>query len=136
LLKRIADRKVTIVIDACHSGTATRGSDDNAPGTAKCLCAVLDDYDPRPLVTADRSGGVRSTRSATTKQQGFIERRDNVVAWSAVNDGQLALVDTESAEPQSVFTRRFIAGVTQGAATRRFSIIWSMLITFVYAAPL
>jgi secreted trypsin-like serine protease len=116
LLKRIADRKVTIVIDACHSGTGTRGSDDLEPGTAKCLCAVLDDYDPRPLATADRSGGVRSMRSAAPKEQGFIERRDNVVAWSAVNDGQLALVDTESAEPQSVFTRRFIAGVRQGAA--------------------
>jgi secreted trypsin-like serine protease len=115
LLKRIADRNVTVVIDACHSGTGTRGSNDLEPGTAKCLCAVLDDYDPRPLVTADRSAGVRSTRSAEPKQ-GFIERRDNVVAWSAVNDGQLALVDTESAEPQSVFTRRFIAGVRQGAA--------------------
>jgi secreted trypsin-like serine protease len=115
LLKRIADRKVTVVVDACHSGTGTRGLDGIAPGTAKCLCAVLDDYDPRALVMADRGGQLHSTRSAAPKQ-GFVERRDNVVAWSAVNDGQLALVDTESPEPQSVFTRRFIAGVTQGAA--------------------
>ena len=115
LLKRIADRKVTFVVDACHSGTGTRGLDGLEPGTAKCLCAVLDDYDPAALVTASRGGQFRSTRSAAPKQ-GFIERRDNVVAWSAVNDGQLALVDTEAAEPQSVFTRRFIAGVRQGAA--------------------
>jgi secreted trypsin-like serine protease len=114
-LKRIADRNVTVVIDACHSGTATRDLDVFEPGTVKCLCAVLDDYEPRDLLAAERSEELRSTRSAMPKQ-GFIERRDNVVAWSAVNDGQFALVDTESAEPQSVFTRRFIAGIAQGSA--------------------
>jgi secreted trypsin-like serine protease len=120
LLKRIPDRNVTVVIDACHSGTSTRGGVANfEPGTVKCLCAVLDDYDPKALMTAD--AGVRSdahpigaTRSAALPKQGFIERRDNVVAWSAVNEDQLALVDTEAAEPESVFTRRFIEGIALG----------------------
>jgi secreted trypsin-like serine protease len=117
LLKRIPDRKATVVVDACHSGTGTRGMEPSAfePGTVKCLCALLDDYDPRVLVSADRGDQIVSTRSAAPKL-GFLERHDNVVAWSAVNDGQFALVDTESEEPQSVFTRRFIAGVRQAAA--------------------
>ncbi len=116
LLKRIADRKVTVIVDACHSGTGTRGNEPIAfePGTVKCLCAVLDDYDPGAQVTANRGGDVRSTRSAAPKQ-GFTERHDHVVAWAAVNEGQFALVDTESPEPQSVFTRRFIAGLRQVA---------------------
>jgi secreted trypsin-like serine protease len=120
LLKRIADRSVTVVIDSCHSGTAIRGGLAHfEPGTVKCLCAVLDDYDPSAAVTAN--AGTRSatapggsTRSALGPKQGFIERRDNVVAWSAVNEGQLALIDSESAEPESVFTRRFIDGISLG----------------------
>jgi hypothetical protein len=113
-LKRIPDRKVTVVIDSCHSGAATRDADIGiAPAMAKCLCAVLDDYDPQAL-TIDGERG-RSTRSAGPKH-GFIERHDNVVAWSAVNDGQLALVDTESGGAQGVFTRRFIEGITRGVA--------------------
>jgi hypothetical protein len=104
---------VTVVVDACHSGTSTRDSDPMQGGNAKCLCAVLEDYDPRELITADASGRI-STRSADRPKQGFIERHDNVVAWSAVNEGQLALVDDESAEPESVFTRRFVDGIAQG----------------------
>ena len=120
LLKRIADRTVTVVIDSCHSGTATRGDAARFErGTVKCLCAVLDDYDPRAAVMA--AAGTRSVvfrggsrRAAPGPKQGFIERRDNVVAWSAVNEGELALVDSESAEPESVFTRRFIDGISLG----------------------
>jgi secreted trypsin-like serine protease len=113
LLKRIPDRSVTVVIDSCHSGSATRDSDALEPETAKCLCAVLADYDPRELLTADVASRL-GTRSADRPKQGFIERHDNVVAWSAVSEGQLALVDKESAEPESVFTRRFIDGIAQG----------------------
>jgi hypothetical protein len=115
LLKRIPDRNVTVVTDACHSGTVTRDSDPIEPGTVKCLCAVLDDYDPRELMTADAGNAVRAMRSANLgRKQGFIERQDNVVAWSAVNEGQFALVDEEAAEPESVFTRRFIDGIAEG----------------------
>ena len=113
LLKRIPDRMVTVVVDSCHSGSITRDADPIPAGKAKCLCAVLDDYDPRELLTPEMSGKI-STRSADQPKQGFIARRDNVVAWSAVNEGQLALVDDESAEPESVFTRRFIDGISQG----------------------
>jgi secreted trypsin-like serine protease len=120
LLKRIADRAVTVVIDSCHSGTVTRGDAARfEPGTVKCLCAVLDDYDPRASVTADagtRSAVPRgvSTPSGAGPKRGFVERRDNVVAWSAVNEGQLALIDSEAVEPESVFTRRFIDGISLG----------------------
>ena len=39
-----------------------------------------------------------------------------MVAWSAVNDGQLAMVNTETAEPQGVFTRLFIEGLAEKRA--------------------
>jgi len=117
--RAIPDRKVTIMIDACHSGSATRGPSSYAgipPGTMKCLCAVLPDYDPRALVVVS----TRSARSTGAKiepklgaKQGFVERFDHVTAWSAVNDGQEALVDTEAKEPQGVFTRRFIQGIAE-----------------------
>jgi hypothetical protein len=107
-LKRISDRKVTVVVDACHSGS--RGGDlaAAAPGTLKCLSAALDGYESKKPVT-------KSTPSAGAKQ-GFIERRDNVVAWSAVNEGQLAMVNTETPEPQGVFTRLFIEGLAEKRA--------------------
>jgi secreted trypsin-like serine protease len=117
-IKRIPDRKVTVLIDACHSGTVTRDlalAAESDPGSVKCLCAVLDDYEPAALVAADTNSQIRSVRSVGTKQ-GFVERNDNVVAWSAVNAGQLALVDKESQEPQGVFTRRFIEGIGQRRA--------------------
>jgi secreted trypsin-like serine protease len=113
LLKRIPDRVVTVVVDSCHSGTITRDADPLPITGAKCLCAVLDDYDPRALIAADASGRM-STRAGDRPKQGFLERHDNVVAWSAVNEAQVALVDEESAEPESVFTRRFIDGISQG----------------------
>jgi hypothetical protein len=110
-LKRVADRKVTVVVDACHSGTITRGADPMQPEGVKCVCAVLDDYEPRDMI-------VTSTRSSApaAPKQGFVERRDNVVAWAAVNDGQLALVDTEQQEAASVFTRRFVQGIRKAAS--------------------
>jgi secreted trypsin-like serine protease len=117
-LKRIPDRKVTVVIDSCHSGSNTRGRNAYAgipPGQMKCLCAVLDDYDPLALLAPDVRARLGATRSAVPKQ-GFIERTDHVTAWSAVNDGQEALVDTEAPEAQGVFTRRFIEGIVQRRA--------------------
>ncbi|MCC6781069.1 MAG: trypsin-like serine protease [Hyphomicrobiales bacterium] len=117
-LKRISDRKITVVIDSCHSGSNTRGRDTYAgvpPGQMKCLCAVLEDYDPQALIPPEVRAQLGSTRSATPKQ-GFVERTDNVTAWSAVNDGQEALVDTEAPEAQGVFTRRFIDGIVQRRA--------------------
>ncbi len=117
-LKRIPDRKVTVVVDACHSGSNTRGRNSYAgipPGAMKCLCAVLEDYDPLALLEPEVRARLGATRSAVPKQ-GFVERTDNVTAWSAVNSGQEALVDTEAPEPQGVFTRRFVDGVLRKRA--------------------
>jgi secreted trypsin-like serine protease len=123
LLKAIPDRKVMVVIDACFSGTATRdalGLARGAPGTVKHLGAALTPEELKDLeaplpVVATRSGKAIAVVPSTG---GFIKRSDNVAAWSATDDGQAALVDTEAVEPQGVFTRRLIEGLAGKRADR------------------
>lgn len=113
LLSRIGDRKVTVMIDACHSGSATRSLASAAAsrGSVRYLGAVLglpERAPPAPTRVSTRSiGGTRSVGGAG-EGGGFVPRSDNVVVWSAVTATQLALVDRESLEPQGVFTRRFV----------------------------
>jgi len=114
IAERIAllkDRQLTIVIDACHSGTSTRDITGIAPedvGTVRNLGPLLD-LAPN-LVLASH----RSLRSPGGPKPTFIERQDKAVVWSAVADDQLALVDRTASPPMGVFTRRFIEGVTTG----------------------
>lgn len=107
-LNRMRDREVTVVLDSCFSGTATRSPElGSQAGTVRSLLAAVGRGDPRAL----------STRSAgDLNGSGFLERSDNVTAWSAVNNVQYALVDTTAPQPQGVFTRRFVEGLSRRRA--------------------
>lgn len=117
LLNRLHDRQVHVIVDSCHAGTMTRSL---APSKA----------DPRyvrtiglgPEVTATRSvASLPFTRSAAVARQrdaGFVETTGNVTVWTAVSPLQLALEDREAAEPEGVFTRRFVRGIAEGLADR------------------
>jgi hypothetical protein len=127
---KISDRRITAVVDACYSGSSTRGTADAGqflPGTVKNLSALLSDEERKGIENAQST--VMASLDARAQLRlalapegppasGFITRSDNVIAWSATTDNQLALVDTEGAEPQSVFTRHFIAGIRDKRADR------------------
>ncbi len=103
LLKRLRGRQVTLVIDACHSGTITRGLMP-ADGYIKLLRA--------------RVPALPAARALHQREVSFVESAPGLVVWSAVSAAQVALVDRETPQPGGVFTHRFLAGVEQKLADR------------------
>ena len=106
LLKQLEGRKVTLIIDACHSGTLTKSAFINpmvkvpfnwkVPNTNKIIRE-------KPLVL---------TKSAFVQdKQDFINSKSNIVAYSAVSANQQALVDDTIRPSMGVFTRQFIDGI-------------------------
>lgn len=127
---RMPDRRIMAIIDACFSGTSTRGGADIGtfkPGTVKYFGSVLTGEElkgienARAVLTASlnrRALMHMATAPDVPPPSGFIARSDNVVAWSATSEAQLALVDVEGAEPQGVFTHHFIDGIRNRRADR------------------
>ena len=117
LLEGLDDRQVHVIVDSCHAGTMTRSL---APAAA----------DPRYVRTiglgteavAKRSGTrsafTRSAAAARQRDEGFVETKGNLTAWTAVSPLQLALEDREAKDPQGVFTRRFVRGIAERLADR------------------
>ena len=101
-LNSLKDRRVTLLIDACHVGPGSRSAvAAPAGGTVRCLGPALASLEP-----PNRSG----------KEAKFSFGGETAMVWSAVNSGQWALVDQEAKPPLGVFTRRFIEGVQEGVA--------------------
>ena len=108
LLARLADRKTYVLVDACHSGTSTRG----APGRQSWRYTKtprLPDGAPLRIVQSRGVGGTVPKAEAESVVQASLS---NLVVWTAVRADQKALVDRDAvARPGSVFTRRLLAGV-------------------------
>ncbi|NEJ20423.1 trypsin-like serine protease [Rhizobium leguminosarum] len=100
-LNSLKDRRVTLLIDACHVGPGSRSAVAAPSGTVRCLGPAL-----AALETPNKSG----------KEAKFSFGGESAMVWSAVNAGQWALVDREAKPPVGVFTRRFIEGVQDGVA--------------------
>ncbi|RWX09060.1 trypsin-like serine protease [Rhizobium hidalgonense] len=101
-LNSLKDRRVTLLIDACHVGPGSRSAvAAPAAGTVRCLGPALAALEP-----PNKSG----------KEAKFSFGGENAMVWSAVNSGQWALVDREAKAPVGVFTRNFIEGVQDGVA--------------------
>ena len=108
LIKKAGPAKVTAIIDSCHSGTVFRTL---ARVDESIVRTPLSFGEPRPLT--------RSIVTAMHKDTGFIERSEGEgerVVWTAVSPAQKALVDVEGEQPGGVFTKRFIAGITEAKA--------------------
>ncbi len=103
ILKRMPDRKITIVVDSCHSGTMTRSLS----------------FGPSTRFKRQPSGGFSKAKLPLPRgsvrqaqlSRAFEALDGNVSTWTAVSPSQVALVDLESPEPRGVFTSRFIAGI-------------------------
>ena len=105
LLDRMADRRLVVLVDACHSGTSTRGVSDGE-GWRHIKTPRLPDGSPlRIAATRGVAGTVATAESVVQPNHG------NAVVWTAVRADQKALVDREAVDrPGSVFTRRLLAG--------------------------
>ncbi|WP_424946640.1 caspase family protein [Candidatus Spongiihabitans sp.] len=111
-LKHLVGRQVYIVIDACHSGTVTRGIGDWRYVKTPRL------PDGRPLRIAGRSERTRGVGNALFQPELFLSSdTPDVTVWTAVRADQKALVDREAGHVSgSVFTRRLLWGVRDGRA--------------------
>ncbi len=105
-LRRLKKRQVTIIVDACHSGTVTRSIfEQTRPNPTLKI----------PVFRPPKRSGLSLTRSL--KPEGFISSRKGIVAYSAVAPNQVALVDIEKPY-RGLFTSRFIQGVEKKEADK------------------
>ena len=111
LLDRLADRRLVVLVDACHSGTSTRSVRDGEAWRYLKTPRLPDGSPLRIAATRGVAGTVSITESVVQSAL------PNVVVWTAVRADQKALVDRESGNrPGSVFTRRLLAGARDNMA--------------------
>ena len=108
LFDDLVDRQAYLIVDSCFSGTITRSLGAPDPHAVRTLL---------PRHGAGDATGLRSTRPSAT-DPGFVERKGNLVAWTAVSSNQLALEDLEAHPPQGFFTGRFVRGIAERRADR------------------
>ena len=123
LLDDLEGRQVRVVIDACHSGTSTKGVgvDDGwqyvktlrlPDGSPVRLGADPDPAAAEPVVH-------KGDLAAVTGAESVMRSGDpNVVVWTAVRADQQALLDRDATGDTagSVYTRRLLWGVRDGRA--------------------
>ena len=117
LLYRLTGRRVTVIVDACHSGTSDRIM---VVGEGWRYVKSPRRPDGGPL----RLGAVGAGEGASASvPEAFLSTKDpqlgaaDVTVWAAVEAHQKALVDEEvRGTPMSVFTRRILSGVRDAEA--------------------
>jgi len=108
LLDQLHDRKVTVLIDSCFSGTMTRAMGFNAESTART---------PLSLARVSLAGSIDTTVVANHRQEpALLENRPNHTIWTAVSSYQYALEDIETKPRSGLFSNRFIRGVSTPVA--------------------
>lgn len=107
LFDGLKDRKVTMVIDSCHSGTITRGAFDAVEG-ARSLPVIPEMAAPEPVTTR----AVQRHR----EERAMVTETPNRVVWTAVAPYQLALEEVNAHPVSGVFTNRFVRGILDRAA--------------------
>ena len=138
LLAQLPGRHVTMIVDACHSGTITRGAlEVRQSGAAGSLAgqdlAASGSYAGVRTLTPNGPVGVsrdleqlstRSMHRANTRlievvgtgEAGAAPDAPQLVAWTAVASAQLAMEDQERGGSEGLFTNRFVKGIAEGAA--------------------
>jgi len=100
-LQRLEGRMVTVIIDACHSGAMT----EDLPSSDPSIKVPVFEIPVKPLK--------RRLPQSHIEQDAFIERKKNVIAYSAVAPNQVALVDTTADPYRGVLTHNFIRGIQE-----------------------
>lgn len=114
MLARLKDRVVSIVIDACHSGTISRSLSTKV-GDAMESARFLPRPHARP-VDAVKTRGLRIDVAVVDKPD--IAKQNGVEAWSAASSYQVAWDDTRlpPEERHGVFTLSYVNGHETAAA--------------------
>ena len=113
LLDRLEERRVWVVVDACHAGTSARSTALGSPHYQKT--PRMPDGSPlRVVARTTRGVGVKAVATAAGDGAEFSfapAHGSNIEVWSAVEAHQKALVDSEApGQGGSVFTRRLLWG--------------------------
>ena len=128
-LAALRDRLVYVIVDACHAGTMTRSLSLAAadPGRVRTIGLGI------PGRAASRAAFSRDTAVSRQREAGFTDTGGKVVSWAAVSPLQLALEDHEAAEPQGVFTGRFVRGIAERRADRNADgrVVYAELLDYV-----
>jgi hypothetical protein len=117
-LQRLSGRKVTLIIDACHSGTITKSLFGGKKRVDLTVKSPL--FASGPYISYNRSSNRKNafpTPNTSTAKQ-LVEPHSHVITYTAVAANQEALVDTSVYPNMGVFTRRFLAGVKDKQADR------------------
>jgi hypothetical protein len=114
MLAKLKDRAVSIVIDACHSGTISRSL---SPEVGEALESAR--FLPRPFAKpadAVKTRGLRIDVAVVDKPD--IAKQNGVEAWSAASSYQVAWDDTRlpPEERHGVFTLSYVNGHEISAA--------------------
>lgn len=109
----MSDRHVYLIVDSCHSDAITHTASLSRPDPDVVRTIALRLGEAQRRAVRHRSRG-----SFGAGGEGFVEARDNLVAWTAVAANQLALEDVEAPERQGFFTSRFVRGIAERQADR------------------
>ncbi|HEX9904079.1 MAG TPA: caspase family protein [Propylenella sp.] len=137
LLTALAGREVLIIVDACHSGTITRGALDIradavtdiagqgipeqdgysgvrtlTPNGPLAVSQPLDDLGAR----AAHRVGTRLIQVVGTSPEPAAGDGPKLAVWTAAASAQLAMEDMEVGGSQGLFTSRFVKGLAVQAA--------------------
>jgi hypothetical protein len=107
---RLNDRQVTIIIDSCHSGTATRSFNADDQTLGKSLSLITGSLPQTRL--SSRSINVNRNEKA------LLESTPTRIVWSAVSAYQKALEDVLLRPRGGAFTNYFLAGLRDRQADR------------------
>ncbi|CAK0745510.1 metacaspase-1 [Azospirillaceae bacterium] len=116
LVSRMSGRRLTMVVDSCHSGTITRALFAEPVEGAKNW-PLEEVAFPQPTANSDASPSqlTRAIENRRSKPQA-LSNAPWVVAWSAVAADQVALEENGARPISGVFTNRFIKGVSDQSA--------------------
>ena len=159
LLAALPGREVLMIVDACHSGTITRGALDvrragagNDPSGQGIDATASDGYAGVRTLTPNGPVGVSvslddlATRDVHRSGTRLIEvvgtpaapaatpeTLQKLAVWTAAASAQLAVEDQALDGSQGLFTNRFVKGIAEGAAdlNKNGNITGSELLAFL-----
>ncbi len=121
LVSELKGREVTVIVDACHSGTITRGALEarqTAPRPGYTPVRTITPFGPLTLSAAMRTveGRLKQRGDATLVSARSIAGGPKLAVWTAVTSAQYALEDMSVGGSAGLFTSRFVRGLTDFAA--------------------
>lgn len=120
LVSALKGREVTVIVDACHSGTITRAALAGGGAARFAHVRTLSPFGPLKLAPAARDAAARPGRAggilAGTATARAISGGPKLAVWTAVASAQFALEDMSVGGSAGLFTSRFVRGLSDFAA--------------------